>query len=66
MMTGATLLKICDPNFDSPVMTDYSLSYAIRQVIELVSTPIMYAILVKGTAMDMLENLASSIPFAAI
>lgn len=55
MMTGATLLKICDPNFDSPVMTDYSLSYAIRQVIELVSTPIMYAILVKGTAMDMLK-----------
>jgi ESS family glutamate:Na+ symporter len=54
MMTGVTLLKICDPDFESPVMTDYSLSYAIRQVIELITTPIMYAILVRGTGIQML------------
>ena len=35
-------------------MTDYSLSYAIRQVIELITTPIMYAILVRGTGIQML------------
>lgn len=54
MLTGMTLLKICDPDFETPVMTDYSFSYAIRQVIELISTPIMYGILVKGTSMQML------------
>ena len=54
MMTGVTLLKICDPNMESPVMSDYSLSYAIRQVIELITTPIMYGLLVRGTSMQML------------
>ena len=54
MMTGVTLLKICDPDFETPVMTDYSLSYAIRQAIEIITTPIMYALLVRGTCMQML------------
>lgn len=54
MMTGVTLLKICDPDFETPVMTDYSLSYAIRQAIEIITTPIMYALLVRGTGMQML------------
>ncbi len=54
MMTGVTLLKICDPNMETPVMSDYSLSYAIRQVIELITTPIMYGLLVRGTSMQML------------
>lgn len=54
MMTGMTLLKICDPDFESPALEDYSFSYAIRTVIDLISTPIMYAILAKGTSMQML------------
>jgi len=54
MMTGVTLLKICDPNLETPVMSDYSLSYAIRQAIELITTPVMYALLVRGTSSQML------------
>ena len=54
MMTGVTLLKICDPKFETPVMSDYSLSYAIRQAIELITTPIMYGLLVRGTSFQML------------
>lgn len=54
MMTGITLLKVCDPDFESPVMEDYSFSYAIRTVIDLISTPIMYSILAKGTSAQML------------
>jgi ESS family glutamate:Na+ symporter len=54
MMTGVTLLKICDPKFETPVMADYSLTYAIRQVIELITTPIMYGLLVRGTSVQML------------
>lgn len=54
MMTGLTLLKICDPNFESPALEDYSFSYAIRTVIDLISTPIMYAILARGTSYQML------------
>ena len=52
--TGVTLLKICDPDFETPVMTDYSMSYAIRQAIEIITTPIMYALLVRCTGMQML------------
>ena len=54
MMTGITLLKICDPDFESPALEDYSFSYAIRTVIDLISTPIMYAILARGTSYQML------------
>lgn len=54
MMTGVTLLKICDPKLETPVMADYSLTYAIRQIIELTTTPIMYGILVRGTSVQML------------
>lgn len=53
-MTGITLLKICDPDFESPALEDYSFSYAIRTVIDLISTPIMYAILARGTSYQML------------
>lgn len=54
MMTGVTLLKICDPKLETPVMSDYSLSYAIRQAIELITTPIMYGLLVRGSSYQML------------
>lgn len=54
MMTGITLLKICDPDFESPAMEDYSFCYAIRTIIDLLSTPIMYSILAKGTSLQML------------
>ncbi len=54
VMTGMTLLKICDPEFKSPALEDYSFSYAIRTIIDLISTPIMYGILANGTSGQML------------
>ncbi|MCH5336631.1 MAG: hypothetical protein J1D99_04340 [Campylobacter sp.] len=35
-LTGILLLRICDPNFKSPVMANYSLSYTILSVVYFV------------------------------
>lgn len=53
MMTGITLLKICDPNFESPALEDYSLCTTTRAVVDLFFNPIMFYLLVKGTSMQM-------------
>lgn len=54
MITGLTLLKICDPDYETPAMEDYSLTFLIRSIIELPSVPLMFAILGRGKSWQML------------
>lgn len=54
MMTGLALLKICDPNYDLPVLEDYSVTSILISVTDLVALPIMYHILCYGTSRQMI------------
>lgn len=53
MMTGMALLKIADPNYESPTLEDYSVTGIIMSITDLVSLPIMYRILCYGTSAQM-------------
>ena len=53
MMTGMALLKIADPNYESPTLEDYSVTSIIMSITDLVSLPIMYRILCYGTSAQM-------------
>lgn len=53
MMTGMALLKVCDPNYDSPVLEDYSVANVMISLSDLFALPIMYHILCYGTNSQM-------------
>jgi len=52
MINGLMLLKICDPDYSSPVLTDFTMGMAIYSMISLVQTPVSYALLGHGTTME--------------
>ena len=52
MINGLMLLKICDPEYASLVLTDFSMGMAIYSMISLVQTPISYVLLGRGTTID--------------
>lgn len=53
MMTGMALLKICDPNYETPALEDYSVANIIISITDLLALPIMYHILTQGTSPQM-------------
>lgn len=53
MMTGMALLKICDPNYETPALEDYSVANIIISITDLLALPIMYHILTQGTSRQM-------------
>ena len=54
MMTGLALLKICDPDFETPTLEDYSIANIVISITDLVALPIMYFILGNGTSLQMI------------
>lgn len=54
MMTGLALLKICDPDFKSLTLEDYSVCSIVTVPYDLITVPIMYKILAHGTSEQML------------
>lgn len=54
MMTGMALLKICDPDFETPTLEDYSIANIIISITDLIALPIMYYLLANGTSQQMI------------
>lgn len=54
MMTGLALLKICDPDFKSLTLEDYSVCSIVTIPYDLITVPIMYTLLASGTSSQML------------
>ena len=54
MMTGLALLKICDPDFKSLTLEDYSVCSIVTIPYDLITVPIMYNLLASGTSTQML------------
>ncbi len=51
MITGITLLKICDNDYQSPVLKDFSLGFSINFVSSLLIVPILNSVLATGSTM---------------
>lgn len=54
MMTGMALLKICDPDYETSTLEDYSVANIIISITDLLALPIMYHILTQGTSSQMI------------
>lgn len=67
MITGMTLLKITDSEYESPVLTDFSMGFALISLLSLVISPIDYNFLARGsTGANFLWNLGVGCFYAAI
>ena len=51
MINGMMLLKICDPDYDSPVLEDFSMGFALMSIISIFTSPIMYSLLATGSTL---------------
>ncbi|NLA96106.1 MAG: sodium:glutamate symporter, partial [Clostridiaceae bacterium] len=51
MITGMTLLKITDPEYESPVLNDFSMGFALMSLFSLVISPIDYNFIARGTTL---------------
>ena len=67
MITGMTLLKLTDPEYESPVLSDFSMGFALMSLFSLVISPIDYNFLARGSTLaNFLWNLAVGIFYATI
>lgn len=63
LITGMTLLKICDPDYKSPALTEFSLGFSLMSVTGLLIVPILNTVLAVGSAWD---NLITALITSAI
>lgn len=63
LITGMTLLKICDPEYKSPALTEFSLGFSLMSVTGLLVVPILNTILAVGSTLD---NLIAALITSAI
>ena len=64
MINGLMLLKICDPDYESPVLTDFTVGMAIYSIISLVQTPVSYMLLGNaGTTVNFLYSAGIALAF---
>lgn len=49
MINGMMLLKICDPNYESPTLKDFSMGFAVVAIAGIFYQPIAYSLIANGT-----------------
>ena len=52
LITGMTLLKICDPEYKSPALSEFSLGFSLISVTGLLIVPILNTVLAVGSTFD--------------
>ena len=52
LITGMTLLKICDPEYKSPALSEFSLGFCLMSVTGLLIVPILNKVLAVGSTFD--------------
>lgn len=52
LITGMTLLKICDPEYKSPALSEFSLGFSLMSVTGLLIVPILNTVLAIGSTFD--------------
>ena len=51
MITGMMLLKICDPDYETPALTDFSMGFSLLSLSGLITTPLTLAVIASGSTM---------------
>lgn len=49
MINGMMLLKICDPDYETPALNDFSMGFALMSIIGIFTSPITYGLLATGS-----------------
>lgn len=49
MINGMMLLKICDPDYDTPVLNDFSMGFSLMSIIMIFTSPITYGLIATGS-----------------
>ena len=52
MITGMMLLKICDPDYDTPALADFSMGFSLISLSGLITQPITLGFLAAGSTMS--------------
>ena len=52
LITGMTLLKICDPEYKSPALSEFSLGFSLMSATGLLVVPILNTVLAVGSTFD--------------
>lgn len=52
LITGMTLLKICDPEYKSPALSEFSLGFSLMSATGLLVVPILNTVLAVGSTLD--------------
>ena len=50
-ITGMMLLKICDPDYQTPALAEFSMGFALMSIISTVTSPIYYGLIAEGSTM---------------
>ena len=67
MITGMMLLKICDPDYETPALADFSMGFSLLSLSGLITTPLTLAVIASGSTMaNFLFSLAVTGVFWAI
>lgn len=54
MINGLMLLKICDPDYESPALADFSMGFALMSVLSIFTSAVFFPVLEKGTPASLL------------
>lgn len=49
MINGLMLLKICDPDYETPALNDFSMGFALMSILDIFMSPIMWTLIAKGS-----------------
>lgn len=52
MVTGLMLLRICDPDYETPSLGDFTMCYPLISVLSIALSPIYYGLIATGTTME--------------
>lgn len=63
MINGLMLLKICDPDYETPALNDFSMGFAVMSVLDLFTAPIMWSLFATGTTF---QNFMYGVCFAGL
>lgn len=67
MVTGMMLLKICDPDYETPALTEFSMGFALMCVLSIPLSPIEYGLIQSGsTFANFMWAVASCVLFTGI
>ena len=50
-ITGMMLLKICDPDYATPALAEFSMDFALMSIISTITSPIYYGLIAEGSTM---------------